>query len=46
VPAWVVLTGCLIFYGLIAAALVACQRRGLPIDEIKGLESDLAHWNV
>lgn len=46
VPAWVVLTGCLIFYGLISAALVACQRRGLPIDEIEGLESDLAHWNV
>ncbi len=46
VPSAAVLIFCLTFYGLILAALVACYRRGLPVDEIKGLERELEHWKV
>lgn len=46
VPSGVVLAFCLAFYGLIFAALFACYRRGLPVDEIKGLERELEHWKV
>jgi uncharacterized membrane protein len=43
---WVVMGLGAAFYALIAAALAASWRRGLPVDEIKGLEHDLAHWKV
>jgi uncharacterized membrane protein len=46
VPAWLVLTLGATFYATILAALVASHRRGLPVDEVRGLEHDLAHWNV
>jgi len=46
IPPWVILSFGLTFVGLILAALVACARRGLPVDEIKGLERDLAQWKV
>lgn len=46
VPPWFVLTSGLTFYGLMFAALIASQRRGIPVDEIKGLEHDLGHWKV
>jgi uncharacterized membrane protein len=46
IPPWVVLLSGLTFLAIIAAALFAAWRRGLPIDEIKGLEQDLAQWKV
>lgn len=46
VPPWVVLALGTSFYALILAALGASWRRGLPVDEIKGLERDLAQWKV
>ena len=46
IPSWMVLLICLSFCGLIAAALVASHRRGVVVDEIRGLEQDLARWKV
>jgi uncharacterized membrane protein len=46
VPPWVVLTLGLAFYGLMFASLLAAYRRGIPVDEIKGLEEDLESWTV
>ena len=43
---WVVLLSGLGFLGGMIAALVAAWRAGLPVDEIKGLEQDLAHWKT
>ncbi len=46
IPPWAVLAFGLTFLGLILAALAASWKRGLPVDEIRGLERDLAHWKV
>lgn len=46
VAGWVVLLSGLTFLGGMIAALVAAWRAGLPVDEVRGLERDLAHWKV
>jgi uncharacterized membrane protein len=46
IPPWIVLAFGLSFWALIFAALVAVHRAGMPVDEIKGLEQDLAHWKI
>ena len=46
VPPWCVLALGLAFYALMFASLFAARRRGIPVDEIKGLEKDLEHWKV
>lgn len=46
IPPWAVLTFGLTFYFLIGAALAAWYRRGVTVDEIRGLERDLARWKV
>jgi len=43
---WVVLLFSLGFFGAILAALFASWRAGLPVDEVKGLETDMEHWKV
>ena len=45
-PSWVMLVLGAGFVVLMIAALVAWHRRGVPVDEIKGLERDLAHWKT
>ena len=46
IPPWFVLAGGLTFYGLLFASLIAVRRRGMPVDEIAGLEEDPGHWTV
>ncbi|HKB07702.1 MAG TPA: DUF2270 domain-containing protein [Candidatus Polarisedimenticolia bacterium] len=46
VPPWIILTFALTFYGLLFASLIAVRRRGMPVDEIAGLEEDLGHWKL
>jgi uncharacterized membrane protein len=46
IPPWIVLAFGVAFWTLIVAALIAVQRRAMPVDEIKGLEHDLAHWKI
>jgi len=46
IPSWLVLAFCLMLCAAILAALVASHRRGVVVDEIRGLEQDLAQWKV
>lgn len=46
IPAGVIFAIGLAFVALIVAALAASYRSGMPVDEIRGLEKDLAHWKV
>jgi uncharacterized membrane protein len=46
IPPWIVLASGLTFYGTLFASLIAVRRRGMPVDEIAGLEEDLGHWKV
>ncbi|HZM70885.1 MAG TPA: DUF2270 domain-containing protein [Candidatus Cryosericum sp.] len=44
---WVVLLACITFLAGICTATVVSWRRGaMDVDEIKGLEKDLAHWRL
>ncbi len=45
-PPWAVLAFGITFCFVIIAALIASHRVGMPVDEIKGLERDLAHWKI
>jgi uncharacterized membrane protein len=46
IPPWAVLAFGATFCAIIVAALVAAHRVGMPVDEIKGLERDLAQWKI
>lgn len=46
VAPWIVLLSSVTFFGAILAALFASWRAGLPVDEVKGLETDMEHWKV
>jgi hypothetical protein len=46
IPPWAVLAFGMTFCILIIAALIASHRVGMPVDEIKGLERDLAQWKI
>ncbi len=46
IPPWLVLMLGATFCTIFIAALIASHRRGMPVDEIKGLESDLGRWKV
>ncbi len=46
IPPWFILSIGLSFCAVIVAALVASHCRGMPVDEISGLERDLAHWKI
>lgn len=46
IPPWIVLAFGMTFSAIIAAALIASHRVGMPVDEIKGLERDLAQWKI
>ena len=46
IPPWAVLAFGVTFCIVIVAALIASHRVGMPVDEIKGLESDLAQWKI
>jgi uncharacterized membrane protein len=46
IPPWIVLAFGVAFWALIVGALIAVQWRAMPVDEIKGLEHDLAHWKI
>jgi len=46
IPPWAVLAFGMTFCALIVAALIASHRVGMPVDEIKGLERDLAQWKI
>jgi uncharacterized membrane protein len=46
IPPWLVLAFGVTFCAIIAAALIAAHRVGMPVDEIKGLERDLALWKI
>jgi hypothetical protein len=46
VAPWVVFLSCLVFLITIVTATLVSWRGGLTVDEIKGLEKDLAHWRL
>jgi len=46
VAPWIVLTSCLAFLAASVAATLATWRGAMTVDEIKGLEKDLAHWRL
>jgi uncharacterized membrane protein len=46
IPGWAVLLAAAGFFAGMIASLVAAWRSGLPVDEVRGLDRDLAHWKV